>query len=337
MATRTITENVNQAVQDFDNIKQAIIDKGIEVPNGTPTSEYSTKIGDIQGGVTIEGLDTSTVTDFSYFAQKDRFTEEQLQNINTKIGTNFSCMFDSCKALTTIPPLNTSSGTNFGYMFQNCKILTTIPQLDTSNGTIFGYMFNGCSSLTTVPKLNTSNGFSFVYMFQNCTSLTTIPQLDTSSGTSFYSMFNNCSNLTTIPQLDTSNGTNFGYMFYGCSSLTTVPKLNTSKGTDFSSMFRNCTRLTTLELTSFISSQYMFSYCPALENLTVTGTITVNNNYLNLSSSPLLTVESLMSVINALSDNTGKTTYKVTLGATNLAKLTDEQKQIAINKNYTLA
>ena len=261
MATRTITENVNQAVQDFDNIKQAIIDKGIEVPNGTPTSEYADKIGKIK----INGLDTSTITDFSYFAQKDRFTEEQLQNINTKIGTNFSCMFDSCKALTTIPPLNTSSGTNFGYMFQNCKILTT------------------------------------------------------------------------IPQLDTSNGTNFGYMFYGCSSLTTVPKLNTSKGTDFSSMFRNCTRLTTLELTSFISSQYMFSYCPALENLTVTGTITVNNNYLNLSSSPLLTVESLMSVINALSDNTGGTTYTVTLGATNLAKLTDEQKQIAIDKNYNLA
>ena len=66
MATRTITENVNQAVQDFDNIKQAIIDKGIEVPNGTPTSEYADKIGTIK----INGLDTSTVTDFSYFAQK---------------------------------------------------------------------------------------------------------------------------------------------------------------------------------------------------------------------------------------------------------------------------
>lgn len=213
MATRTITENVNQAVQDFDNIKQAIIDKGIEVPNGTPTSEYADKIGTIKSN----GLDTSTVTDFSYFAQKDRFTEEQLQNINTKIGTNFS------------------------------------------------------------------------YMFYNCTSLTTIPQLDTSSGNSF------------------------------------------------NNMFRSCSRLTTIELTSFISSNSMFYNCSALENLTVTGTITVNNNYLKLSSSQKLTVESLMSVINALSDNTGGTTYTVILGATNLAKLTDEQKQIAIDKNYTLA
>lgn len=237
MATRTITENVNQAVQDFDNIKQAIIDKGIEVPNGTPTSEYADKIGTIK----INGLDTSTVTDFSYFGQNDRFTEEQLQNINTKIGTNFSYMFYNCRSLTTIPQLNTSNGTSFGDMFRNCTRLTTIPQLDTSNGTDFSYMFSGCSSLTTV------------------------------------------------------------------------------------------------ELTSFISSSNMFSSCTALENLTVTGTITVNNSNLDLSSSHLLTVDSLMSVINALSDNTGGTKYTITLGSTNLAKLTDEQKQIAIDKNYTLA
>ena len=214
MATRTITENVNQAVQDFDNIKQAIIDKGIEVPNGTPTSEYADKIGTIK----INGLDTSTITDFSYFGQNNRFgTGEILTGLNTKSGTNF------------------------------------------------------------------------------------------------YGMFQNCKNLTTIPKLDTSNGKSF------------------------SGMFDNCSNLTTIELTSFVASQNMFSGCLALENLTVTGTITVNNNDLSLSDSPKLTVESLMSVINALADNTGKTTYTVTLGSTNLAKLTDEQKQIAIDKNYTLA
>ena len=214
MATRTITENVNQAVQDFDNIKKAIIDKGIEVPNGTPTSEYADKIGTIKSN----GLDTSTVTDFSYFGKNNRFgTGEILTGLNTKSGTNFNGMFD------------------------------------------------------------------------------------------------NCSNLTTILQL------------------------NTSKGTFFSMMFNNCRSLTTIALTRFVSSDNLLYNCSALENLTITGTITVNNNYLNLSYSPKLTVDSLMSVINALSDNTGKTTYTVTLGATNLAKLTDEQKQIAIDKNYTLA
>lgn len=218
------------------------------------------------GGGTVEGLDTSTITDFSYFGQNDRFgTGEILTGLNTKSGTNFYGMFQNCKNLTTIPKLDTSNGTNFYGMFISCTILTTIQQLDTSSGTNFSSMFNGCISLTTIPQLNTSNG------------------------TSFYGMFSNCKSLTTV------------------------------------------------ELTSFISSNGMFYYCLALENLTVTGTITVNNNDLSLSDSPKLTVESLMSVINALADNTGKTTYTVTLGATNLAKLTDEQKQIAIDKNYTLA
>lgn len=291
MATKTLRTNVNQAVQDFDNIKQSIIDKGVEIPNGTPTSEYATKICDIQGGGTIEGLDTSTVTDFSNFAQNNRFAEEQLKKIDTSIGTDFGYMFNGCTSLTTttIPQLYTSKGTNFGFMFRGCSKLTTVPQLDTSNGTSFSGMVSYCSRLTTIPKLDTSSGTKFDYMFGDCTSLTTVPQLDTSRGTNFYGMFNNCASLTTI------------------------------------------------ELTSFISSSSMFYGCLALENLTVTGTITVNNNYLNLSYSPKLTVDSLMSVINALADNTGKTTYTVTLGATNLSKLTDEQKQIAIDKNYTLA
>ena len=50
MATNTINENVEQAILDFGTIKQAIIDKGVEVPEGTPTSQYATKIGEIQSG-----------------------------------------------------------------------------------------------------------------------------------------------------------------------------------------------------------------------------------------------------------------------------------------------
>lgn len=42
--------NINQASSDFNNIKQAIINKGVEVPQGTPTSEYGELIGNISGG-----------------------------------------------------------------------------------------------------------------------------------------------------------------------------------------------------------------------------------------------------------------------------------------------
>ena len=94
------------------------------------------------GPVTVEGLDTSTVTDFSYFGQNNRFgTGEILTGLNTKSGTNFSGMFQNCTSLITIPQLNTSNGTDFRYMFGGCRSLTTIPQLDTSSGTNFRYMF----------------------------------------------------------------------------------------------------------------------------------------------------------------------------------------------------
>lgn len=41
--------NINRAVADFASIKQAIIDKGVNVPVGTATSQYAGLINEIQG------------------------------------------------------------------------------------------------------------------------------------------------------------------------------------------------------------------------------------------------------------------------------------------------
>ena len=162
---------------------------------------------------------------------------------------------------------------------------------------------------------DTSNGTNFTSMFGNCESLTSAPALDTSKGTNFGSMFNYCKLLTSAPALDTSNGTNFGYMFRGCKELTSIPALDTSNGTNFSNMFYGC---------------------DALVDLNVVGTI--NATGLNVSYSKLLSHDSLMSIINALANKTGVSgTWKVTLGATNLAKLTADEIAIAEGKGWTLA
>lgn len=137
---------------------------------------------------------------------------------------------------------------------------------------------------------------------------------DTSKGTNFSYMFYRCSALTSIPALDTSKGTNFGSMFYWCFALTTIPVLDTSNSTNF---------------------RYMFNSCNALVDLNIVGTI--NATDLNVQSCPL-SHDSLMSIINALADKTGVSgTWKVTLGATNLAKLTAEEIAIAEGKGWTLA
>ncbi|MBQ9096942.1 MAG: hypothetical protein IJY55_00920, partial [Clostridia bacterium] len=58
----------------------------------------------------------------------------------------------------------------------------------------------------------------------------------------------------------------------------------------------------------------------------------------NISRHNNLTFDSLVSIILALKDYSGTSTTKtVTLGATNLAKLTDSEKAIATQKGWTLA
>ena len=57
----------------------------------------------------------------------------------------------------------------------------------------------------------------------------------------------------------------------------------------------------------------------------------------DISASTRFEENDLVEILNNLMDLTGKTTQTLTLGATNLAKLTDTEKAIATNKNWTLA
>ena len=46
----TLEENINQAIADFDDIEAAITEQGVEVPEGTDTSQYGNLIRSIVGG-----------------------------------------------------------------------------------------------------------------------------------------------------------------------------------------------------------------------------------------------------------------------------------------------
>ena len=48
MAERTLSENVAQAINDFGGIKTAIQQAGVEVPQGTTTSEYQYLVGEVE-------------------------------------------------------------------------------------------------------------------------------------------------------------------------------------------------------------------------------------------------------------------------------------------------
>ena len=206
--------------------------------------------------------------------------------------------------------LDFSQKTKFVRCWSNCDKLTSFPLINTSMGTNFNYAWFYCSKLTEFPMLDLSKGTNFSYTWANCSMLTSLPQLDLSSGTNFGSAWRGCSSLTSFPQLDLSGGTNFYNAWGDCYSLTELPALNLSKGGSFTYAWQNCSSLT---------------------NLGGFGTIRAS---IDLSPCTKLTVDSLMNIINQAATVTRET---MTLGSTNLAKLTDEQKAVATNKGWTLA
>ena len=147
--------------------------------------------------------------------------------------------------------------------------------------------------------------------------------------------FQGCSSLTSIslPDSLTSIG---GNTFYSCTSLTTInlPDSLTSIG---SNAFYSCTSLTTISLPDSLTSigNNAFYNCDSLKNVTIENGF--NCNKLNLSSSTEYSVKTMVSWFEALADRTGQASFTLTIGSTNLNKLTAEQKAIATNKNWTLA
>lgn len=100
--------------------------------------------------------------------------------------------------------------------------------------------------------------------------------------------------------------------------------------------FVSCTGLEKITIPASMTSigSSPFSGCTALTTVTLGNGF--NCNGLNLTGCPL-TVGCMVNMLNALAGLNGQTAKTLTLGADNLAKLTDEQKQIATNKNWNLA
>ena len=133
---------------------------------------------------------------------------------------------------------------------------------------------------------------------------------------------------------DTSEVIIMDYMFAYNTKLTTIPQFNTSKVKSISNMFTFCEYLTTvpaLDVSNVIDASYMFNKCYKLKSILMTGM----KVKFDISSSTKFERADLLIILNNLATVT--TTKTLTMGATNLAKLTDEDKAIATNKGWTLA
>lgn len=155
-----------------------------------------------------------------------------------------------------------------------------------------------------------------------------IPVIDITDIENMNSSFANATNLIELPQLDFSNATLMANCFNNCIRLVTIPQINAHK-------VRNI--------------YYAFYECRSLENFggmnnlgeSYPTTISENNSSqtLDLSYANKLTHDSLINVINNLYDiaTAGVKPQQLILGATNLAKLTEEEIKIATDKGWTVS
>ena len=331
---KTIAGQIERIADAKSDIKAAIIDKGLTVNDTDKLDSYSKIIDQITSRFNEYNYEYNGIADddglkaigwndidIAYFKYNNLHPKSESVGDTYKVSdANKQIVINNATDISTY-----KDNTDFKYC----------PKFDTSNATDMTRLFYQCTSLISIPQLDTSNATDMPSMFYQCTSLISIPQLDTRSVTNMSSMFQNCNSLTSVPLFDTSNVKSMIFMFSGCSSLTSVPLFDTSKVTNMFFMFQNCNLLTSVPLLDTSNVTIMGSMFSGCSSLTTLGGFTGLKVNLDLSKASNLTHDSLMNVINKAADVTSSP-KTLTLGITNLSKLTDAEKAIATNKGWVL-
>ena len=262
--------------------------------------------------------------------------------------------------LQTVPALDFTGRTSMQELFKYCSCLSYIGPITTSESmTNMEQVFNGCRSLRELDlsNINTSNVTTLYGMFDGCYSLRELDltHMNTSNVKTLQYMFSNCEALTVIKGLedfDVSNVTTIYEMFYYCKSLTRLDlsKWNPKKLTNMYYCFWSMDNLAYLDISSWDLANIINggNFIGGYSTMSKLTDVKFGKNWkLNLTQNmfnkcPNLTVESLLSIIDGLYDFTGNGETPTSsqgncqLGTTNLNKLTDEQKAVAINKGWSL-
>ena len=318
-----LTANIELKEQEVENLNTTIEQKDVEI------AEKNVEISDLNTQI-------STVTSIS-ITENGTYTPEEgvlgWNNIEVNITLDTSNLppklIDGMKLdnkTTSLPEnLDTSSMTDMSSFFISFTNLTTIPLLDTSNVTKMGNMFSGCSSLTSVLQLNTSKVIHIQNLFGNCKSLVDVPQFNVPKATTIQSMFSGCTSLKTAQIINAYSATNAKQVFYNCTSLEEATLTQTYNATEMGRIFYGCTNLKTVNNLDMSKARYnssCFYNCSSLENITFVGSMNDSNDF---SYSPLLTYDSVKSILTACSNTTN--TFSKTLQFNRT--LTDQNGELA--------
>ena len=292
---------------------------------------YRAFIASIDRDLHFDLFDLSKIEDASYMFMNF--------NGNVKVDTNMNLYFDGMRM-------------KGSQIFKGCmanEIHITNPIV-----ILFNNAFESAYIATKLfmPNIESAQITGLDYLFSNAT----IAEMDISNwklpnlvNISHFAYNANLSELT-FEGWETGIITNAEEAFY-YSKLKKLDLTNLKLNLDDSSirkLFQNCSLLTDLNLSNYdmtalsprsnSASYYPFYKCNALTNI-VTNENTkfpdINWSASNFNNCPNLTAESMVNLFNALPTSTKG--YTFTVGETNLAKLTDDQKAIATSKGWTLS
>lgn len=281
----------------FDNVGCFLYPETVVVPN------------------TVPRIPTSSAAGFYKHSEIKHIIYEEG---TTPLTTNGWYSFAECTGLIDCVLPERFTGTNMPD-FEKCTSLkrVNVP----SSVRELGSVFSGCTALeefvvpSGVPTLSGST-------FKGCTSLTSVTLPEGITSMSGSSIFEGCTAITEIelPSTVASIGSS---MFYGCTALKTIT---------FKSI-PSCSYYT------YTTSSNPFYRCTALEDVVLPAGWNKNLLLSNGGSyfTNVLTHDSMVAMIAALYDFSGGTAHTLTVGATNLGRLSAAEQQVATDKNWTLS
>ena len=267
-------------------------------------------------------------------------------------ATDMHSMFMWCTSLSSLS-LPEGFGQNANALsscFSHCSSLVSVdfPAGFGQKATDTQHLFNECQSIKSIslPEGFGQSTYSMQQMFCNCQSLSSLelPETFGEAAQSTRVMFAKCRSLSSI-NLPAGFGSGLGNgfaqdtsdMFRECTSLSSMSlPANFKRLPNAGGMFFNCSSLVSVDFpegfgTKIANARQFLYGCKSLS--AITGSLELAISF-DLKDCPL-THDSLLNVLSSIQTVTTKPT--LTLGASNLGKLTNEEKAIATSKGWTLA
>lgn len=333
----TTADLLNKLVTQKNTLADNLVGKGVEATHDETLETLVPKVLDIQSGSVeqkgIYPLDTNG------YPTGDVIVPEGIKILRSDTAKlRYNNNYISIELPSTLTEIS-------GGACDHSKSLTDVTIKSDDYIYINGSVFEECKALTNIHFTNPDTTVEFnkngSYFFSKTNITDTVVEEilgRTTTGLGSYA-FVYCYNLKelTLPVLGK-------HMLMGCSGIT---KIVVKDGiTDMpEGALRDLTSLTYLYLpSSIVDSQWLTkdkAYSTYfLYNNTNIETIEVGNGWnasANFSVSDKLTKECIVNILNNLKDLSEEDSKSLVFGETNLAKLTDEEKTIATNKNWVLS